>query len=82
MLYVSASFYYMSIGTMNKFNEWITSERGKIREKELQIAAAFGYSHTAVYNWRKNYGVPLKHVPKVAELTGLTPAEIRPDFFK
>ena len=43
-----------------------------------RLAAELGLSHQAIYNWRR---VPVHHVRRVAELTGLSREQIRPDIF-
>jgi DNA-binding transcriptional regulator YdaS (Cro superfamily) len=44
----------------------------------VAIARIIGVVPSAVTQWRR---VPLKHVPKLAEVTGLSCHQIRPDFF-
>lgn len=45
------------------------------------LAAALGIVPSAVSHWKRRGNFPLRLVPKVAEAAGMTPHEIRPDFF-
>ena len=49
------------------------------RMTAYRIAKELGQSKQSVYQWKK---VPGKHVQTVSKLTGLTPAELRPDLVK
>jgi DNA-binding transcriptional regulator YdaS (Cro superfamily) len=42
------------------------------------VAKTIGRHHSSVMEWRR---VPAEHVLAVAEMSGLTPGEIRPDVF-
>lgn len=52
----------------------IHSKRGLM----TKIARACGINRTAVYQWEQ---VPLERIAVVAEITGIDPEKIRPDFF-
>ena len=46
------------------------------------LAAQLGMVKSAIGNWRRREGgVPPKHVPAVARITGLSPTTLRPDLF-
>jgi hypothetical protein len=49
------------------------------RGLSVRIADACGIHRSAVYQWRR---VPPQWVHTVAEVTGWTPEQIRPDIFK
>jgi hypothetical protein len=53
----------------------IRAERGM----SSKIAVACGIERSAVYQWTK---VPLKRVHAVADVLGIPPAQVRPDFFR
>jgi hypothetical protein len=53
----------------------IRGERGL----SVRIAEACGIERAAVYQWDK---VPLERVHVVAEVLGIAPENVRPDFFK
>jgi DNA-binding transcriptional regulator YdaS (Cro superfamily) len=43
------------------------------------LARKLGIGHTAVFQWRK---IPLHHLFRVEEITGLSREELRPDIFQ
>jgi hypothetical protein len=45
----------------------------------VRVAEACGIKRTAVYQWEQ---VPLSRVHVVAEVLGIKPEQVRPDFFK
>lgn len=53
----------------------IRAERGL----SVRVAQACGIARTAVYQWTK---VPLERVHVVADLLGIPPEQVRPDFFR
>jgi len=59
--------------------------RNAITEAAIQKAGGFtalanqlGLTHSAVWQWKE---VPIKHVNKVAEITGIPRKVLRPDVF-
>jgi transcriptional regulator with XRE-family HTH domain len=60
---------------MDKIVERIRKERGL----SVRVAEACGIKRTAVYQWEQ---VPLSRVHVVAEVLGIKPEQVRPDFFK
>src|SRR3954468_8916860 len=46
------------------------------------LAEALGCSRTAVANWRTEGEIPASRVPRVAQVTGLPPENLRPDLFR
>jgi DNA-binding transcriptional regulator YdaS (Cro superfamily) len=44
-----------------------------------KLAHALGLKHTSVIGWRDRGSIPAERVGDVARVTGLSPAEIRPD---
>lgn len=45
------------------------------------LADAMGVSHVSVIGWRSRGAIPPARVAAVAQVTGLSPAELRPDLF-
>lgn len=46
------------------------------------LASRLGMVKSVIGNWRRREGgVPAKHVPAVARVTGLSPTMLRPDLF-
>jgi antitoxin CcdA len=45
------------------------------------LANAVGVSHVSVIGWRSRGAIPPSRVAAVAQATGLSPAELRPDLF-
>lgn len=46
-------------------------------KSKVSLAKQLGISRSAVHQWQC---VPIKHVAAVSKITGLSPAQIRPDF--
>ncbi|MCA1452869.1 helix-turn-helix domain-containing protein [Bradyrhizobium sp. BRP22] len=49
------------------------------RGLSVKVADACGIARTAVYQWTQ---VPLERVHDVAEVLGIPPEQVRPDFFR
>lgn len=60
---------------MEHLTTWLNGERGRT----TALAAALGITHGAVCQWTN---VPHQHVRKIAEITGIAPAALRPDLFQ
>lgn len=50
-----------------------------IRGQATEIARVCGIERAAVYQWKR---VPAQWIYQVADVTGMTPEEIRPDIFR
>ena len=48
---------------------------------DAAFARAMKVSRQAVMHWKRDQ-IPIKKAPKAAQLLGLTPHDIRPDFFQ
>jgi DNA-binding transcriptional regulator YdaS (Cro superfamily) len=59
---------------MDKLNDWIKAERGRL----VELAGACKITHSAVWQWER---VPAEHVLTVEGLTGISRHELRPDIF-
>jgi len=42
------------------------------------VAEALGVTRQAISRWKR---IPIRHIPKISELTGLSVQQIRPDLF-
>lgn len=53
----------------------------KLGIKQKDLAAAAGVKPPSIHDWFVR-GVPAERVRAVAQFTGITPAELRPDLFE
>jgi hypothetical protein len=60
---------------LDKVMSMIRNKRGM----SMRVAEACGIQRAAVYQWKQ---VPLNRIHIVAEVLGLKPEQIRPDFFQ
>jgi len=60
---------------MEHLTAWLNGERGRT----TALANALGITHGAVSQWTN---VPPQHVRRIAEITGIAPALLRPDLFQ
>lgn len=59
---------------MEKLLEYLNAERGR----RVALASALGCKPSAISMWKQ---VPLERVRDVSRVTGISPEELRPDFF-
>jgi hypothetical protein len=67
------------MATQTRAQAAVWTAAAKIADTIGEAAVRIGVTRTTLYNWAKGNGVEEALVPKVAELSGMHPGEIRPD---